>query len=207
MVDHVLEVIADRTGGHKAMITPTTTSLLRAPIALALSIGLGAAVPAHASSTTKQDPRNDVFLGSLGGGMDLAAVQLMTLNQKKRIRVTFRLHSPALEGSLEEPGGMTVEFVESKRVWRIVRVATEDGVLRGEVCSHPRRSSIGPHDCSSLPVTQVDAKTYRVVVQLEQVKEGAEVLRWTAGSLDISSGSPVGDSLTAKNRAPFRWRL
>lgn len=207
MVNHVLEVIADRTGGRKAMITRRTTSLLAAPIALALSIVLGAAVPAHASSTTKKDPRNDVFLGSVGGGMDLAAVQLMTLNQKKRIRVTFRLHSPALKGSLEEPGGMSVKFVKSKRIWRIVQVATEDGVLRGEVCSHPRRASIGPHDCSGLPVTQVDAKTYRVVVQVEQVKEGTETLRWTAGSLDISGGSPVSDTLTAKNRAPFRWRL
>lgn len=207
MVDHVLEAIADRTGGPKAMTT-SGTRLLTAPIALALFVGLGATVPAHASSTTKQDPRNDVFLGSLGGGMDLAAVQLMTLNRKKRIRVTFRLHSPALEGSLEKPGGMSVQFVESKRIWRTVEVATEDGVLHGEVCSHSRGPSpTEPHDCSSLPVTQVDAKTYRVVVTLEQVKEGAEVLRWTARSMDLSSGSPVSDSLTAKNGAPFRWRL
>ncbi len=185
-----------------------TARLLAAPIALALAVGLGATVPAHSSSTTKQDPRNDVFLGSLGGGIDLAAVQLTTLNRKKRIRVTFRLHSPVLKGSLEKPGGMSVQFIKNKRVMRVVEVVTEDGVLRSEVCSYSRGLEFTePYDCSSLPVTRVDAKTYRAVVKLDQVKKGVKVLKWTARSMDLSSGSPVSDSMTAKNREPFRWWL
>ncbi|WP_114423488.1 hypothetical protein [Nocardioides houyundeii] len=190
------------------MTTSRTTRLLAAPIALALAVGLGATVPAHASSTTKQDPRNDVFLGSLGGGIDLAAVQLATLNRTKRVRITFRLHSPVLKGSLEKPGGMSVQFIKNKRIWRVVEVVTEDGVLRSEVCSHSRGPEFTePYDCSSLPVTRVDAKTYRAVVQLDQVKTGAKVMKWTAWSMDLNSGSPVSDSMTAKNRDPFRWRL
>ncbi len=190
------------------MTTSRTTRLLTAPIALALTIGLGATVPAHSSSTTKQDPRNDVFLGSVGGGIDLAAVQLTTLNGKKRIRVTFRLHSRALEGSLEQPGGMRVDFIKDKRVSRAVKVVTEDGVLRGEVCSNSRgQKLIEPYDCSSLPVTRVDAKTYRAVVKVDQVRKGAKVLKWSAWSMDLNSGSPVSDQLTSRNREPFRWRL
>ena len=190
------------------MTTSRTTRLLTAPIALALAVGAGAAVPAHSSSTTEQDPRNDVFLGSVGGGIDLAAVQLATLNQKRRIRVTFRLHSRALEGSLEQPGGMRVGFIKDKRVSRVVEVFTQDGVLRGQVCSSARgRNPIDPYDCSSLPVARVDARTYRAVVRLDQVKKGAAVLRWSASSMDLSSGSPVSDQLTARNGEPFRWRL
>lgn len=98
------------------MTTSRTTRLLTAPVALALAVGLCAAVPAHASSTTKTDPRNDVFLASVGGGIDLAAVQLKTLNRRKRIRVTFRLHSLAWEGSLEKPGGMATQFIKNKRI-------------------------------------------------------------------------------------------
>lgn len=190
------------------MTTSRTTRLLTAPIAFALVVGLGATVPAHASSTTKTDPKNDVFLAGAGGGIDLAAVQLTTLSRKKRIRVTFRLHSPVLKGSLKKPGGMSVLFIKSKRIWRVVEIATEGGVLRGEVCSSSRGPKfIEPYDCSSLPVTQVDATTYRAVVKREQVKEGATVLKWTASSIDLSNGSPVSDQLTAKNREPFRWRL
>lgn len=190
------------------MTTSRTTRLLSAPIAFALAVGLGATVPAHASSTTKTDPENDVFLGSVGGGIDLAAVQLTTLNRKKRIRVTFRLHSRALAGSLEQPGGMRVEFIKDKRTRRVVKVATEDGVLRGEVCSNSRGpKSIEPYDCSSLPVTQVDATTYRALVKRKQVKEGTTVLSWTAASIDLSNGDPVSDQLTARNGEPFRWRL
>lgn len=190
------------------MTTSRTTRLLTAPIALALAACLGAAVPAHASSTTKTDPRNDVFLASVGGGIDLAAVQLRTLNRKTRIRVTFRLHSLAWERSLEEPGGMSAYFTRNKRIWRVVRVAMEDGVLRSEVCSYSRGEEFtGPRNCSRLPVAQVDARTYRTVVKLKQVKEGAKVLQWTAGSMDLSNGDPVSDWLTAKNREPFRWRL
>lgn len=190
------------------MTASRTTRLLTAPTALACAVVLGAAVPAHASSTTKNDPRNDVFLGSVGGGIDLAAVQLKTLNRKKRIQVTFRLHSRALESSLKEPGGMAAEFIKNQRILRVVRVFTKDDVLRSEVCSYTRGEKfIEPYDCSRLPVTQVDAKTYRVVVNLKQLKEGVEVLQWTAASMDLSNGSPVMDSMTAKNRTPFRWRL
>lgn len=188
--------------------TARTTARLAAPVALAIAVGLGATVPAHSTSTTKQDPRNDVFLAGLGGGIDLAAVQLATLDRKKRIRVTFRLHSSLLKGSLERPGGMSVYFTMDKRVRRVVEVVTEDGVLRGEVCSHSRgRASVEPYDCSDLPVSRVDARTYRAVVGLDQVKDGAEVLRWTASSLDLSRGSPVSDWVTARDRGPFRWRL
>lgn len=190
------------------MTRSRTTVLMTAPIALALAVNLGAAVPAHASSTTKTDPRNDVFLASVGGGIDLAAVQLKTLNRKKRIRVTFRLHSLAWEPSLERPGGMSARFIENKRVWRVVRVFNRDGALRSEVCSYSRDSEFsGPRNCSRLPVTRVDATTYRAVVRLKQVREGAEVLQWTAGSIDLSNGSPVSDQLTARNGEPFRWRL
>lgn len=190
------------------MTTSRTARLLTAPIALALTVGLGATVPAHSSSTTKHDPRNDVFLGSVGGGIDLAAVQLTTLSRKKLIRVTVRLHSPVLEGSLEKPGGMSVRFIKNKRTSRVVKVVTEDGVLRGEVCSNSRgRKLVEPYDCSSLPVTRIDSKTYRAVVELDQVRKGAKVLKWSAWSMDLSSGSPVSDQLTARNREPFRWRL
>jgi hypothetical protein len=190
------------------MTTSRATRLLTAPIALALAVGLAATVPAHASSTTRTDPRNDVFLASAGGGIDLAAVQLETLNRKKRIRVTFRLHSRALEGSLDKPGGMSARFIRNERTWRVVRVVTEEGVLRSEVCSYSRGPALsGPRNCSRVPVTQVDAKTYRAVVELEQVKEGATVLRWTAASMDLSNGDPVSDWLTAKDRGAFRWRL
>lgn len=90
----------------------------------------------------------------------------------------------------------------------MVGVATENGVLRSEVCSYSRGAELtGPHNCSRLPVTQVDAKTYRTVVKLKQVKDGAKVLQWTAGSIDLSNGVPVSDWLTATNREPFRWRL
>jgi hypothetical protein len=194
--------------GEQAMATLRTIRLLTATIALALAVGLGAIVPAYASSTTKTDPRNDVFLTSVGGGIDLAAVQLATLDRKKRIRVTFRLHSRALQGSLQQPGGMRVTFIKDKRTSRVVTVVTEDGVLRAEVCSNSRgRKLVEPYDCSSLPVTQVDATTYRALVKRKQVKEGATVLKWTAASIDLSNGYPVSDQLTAKNGEPFRWRL
>ncbi|QSR30465.1 hypothetical protein CFI00_08095 [Nocardioides sp. S5] len=200
--------MSDRTEGNKAMAASRTTGLLAAAIALALAAGLGATVPAHSSSTTKKDPKDDVFLGSLGGGIDLAAVQLATLNRKKRIRVTFGLHSPVQQGSLEKPGGMSVQFIKNTRVWRVVEVVREDGGLRGEVCSHSRGPEVtDPYDCSALPVTRVDARTYRAVVELDQVRKGAKVLRWTARTMDLTSGSPVSDSMTAENREPFRWRL
>lgn len=190
------------------MTTSRTRRLLTAPLALALAVGLGAPVAAHASSTTKTDPRNDVFLAGVGGGIDLAAVRLATLNRKKRIRVTFRLHSPVLKSSLERPSRMSVKFIKDNRIWRIVEVAAEDGVLRGEVCSHSRGpKSFEPYDCSSLPVTQVDATTYRALVMRKQVKERATVLEWTATSIDLSNGFPVSDQLTAKDGEPFRWRL
>jgi hypothetical protein len=144
----------------------------------------------------------------VGGGIDLAAVQLTTLNRKKRIRVTFRLHYRSLESSLERPGGMRLEFIKDKRVSRAVEIVTADGVLRGEVCSNSRgRKLVEPYDCSSLPVTRVDATTYRALVRRKQVKEGAPVLTWTAASMDLSNGSPVSDQLTARYGKPFRWRL
>lgn len=190
------------------MTTSRTTRLLTTPLALALAIGLGTNVPAHASRTTKTDPRNDVFLGGVGGGIDLAAVQLATVNRKKRIRVTFRLHSYVLKGSLEQPGGMWVDFIKDRRTRRVVKIVTEDGILRSEVCSDTRgRKPVEPYDCSSLPVTKVDATTYRTVVRREQVKEGATVLTWTAASIDLSGGYPVNDQLTASKGEPFRWRL
>lgn len=207
-MDNVLEVTADRTRGNTAMTASRTARLLTAPIAFALAVALGATVPAHASSTTKTDPRNDVFLQSVGGGIDLAAVQLTTLNRKNLIRVTFRLHRRALEGSLEQPGGARVEFITSKRIRRAVTVATEDGALRSVVCTNSTDPKyIEPYNCSSLPVTQVDATTYRAVVKRTQIKEGATVLRWTAASIDLSNGDPVSDWLTARNGEPFRWRL
>jgi len=190
------------------MTTSWTTRLLTAPIACVLAIALGTAAPASASSTTKKDPSNDVVLGDANRGIDLAAVQLKTQHRKKSIRVTFTLHSPVSAATLMKPGGMAVEFIKNKRIWRIVRVATTDGVLGSDVCSYSRSGEvIEPYDCSTLPVTQVDATTYRTVVELRQVKKGAKVLQWTAGSMDFSGGTPVVDSLTAKDRRPFRWRL
>lgn len=206
IVDNVLDVIRPERG-NQGMTTWRTTRLLAAPIGLALAVAVASAVPAHASSTTETDPRNDVFLASVGGGIDLAAVRLQTLNRKKRIRVTFRLHSRPGKGSLERPGGMTAQFVKDRRTRRMVRVTTQDGDLRGEVCSDTSGDSTGPHSCRMLPVTQVDATTYRVVVALEQIKKGAKVLRWTAWSMDLSNGDPVSDWLPATTREPFRWRL
>ncbi|MCY7402616.1 MAG: hypothetical protein LH477_16975 [Nocardioides sp.] len=103
---------------------------------------------------------------------------------------------------------MSAQFIKNKRIWRVVRVVTEDSVLRSEVCSYSRGPEFsGPRNCSRLPVTQVDGKTYRAVVKLKQIKEGAKVLQWTAASMDLSNGDPVSDWLTARNREPFRWRL
>ena len=124
----------------------------------------------------------------MGGGIDLAAVQLTTLRRTERIRVTFGLHSRAMGGSLEQPGGMRVAFIRNKRIWRVVEVATDGGVLRGEICSGSRGPElIEPYDCSSLPVTQVDGTTYRALVKRKQVKKGATVLKWTAGRLRLYS--------------------
>ena len=189
------------------MTTSRTARRLTVSISLALAVAMGSAVPAHASSTTEEDPRNDVFLASVGGGIDLAAVQLKTLNRKKRIQVTFRLHARPGEASLERPGGMTAQFIKDRRTRRMVRVVTEDGDLRGEVCSDTTGDSTGPHSCSRLPVTQVDATTYCAVVTRRQIKKGAKALQWTAWSIDLSNGDPVSDWLTASNREPFRWRL
>ncbi|QIK75944.1 hypothetical protein [Nocardioides piscis] len=187
------------------MPTSRTTRLLTAPIALALAVGLGPTAPANASSTTRKDPRNDVFVGSLGGGIDLAAVQL-EVNRTENIRVTFRLYSPVMtKASLERPGG----GVHQERADQPHGQDLHEGrhpAQRGLQRVH-RRGSGGPYNCSKLPVTQVDAKTYSAVVNLKQVKKGAKVLQWTALSMDLSSRSPVMDSMTAMNRKPFRWRL
>lgn len=103
---------------------------------------------------------------------------------------------------------MAAEFIKSKQIRRVVSAVTQDGVLRGEVCSYSRGGEVTePYNCSRLPVTQVDAKTYRAVVELKQVRKGATVLQWTAASMDLSNGTPVIDSMTAKDRKPFRWRL
>jgi hypothetical protein len=190
------------------MATSRTIHRLAAPMALALAIGLAATVPAHASSTTQKDPRNDVFLASVGGGIDLAAVRLETLDRKRSIRITFTLHTPTtLEGSLEKPGGMSVHFIRSQRIRRVVGIATKDGVLTSQVCSYSTAARSIKPDCSRLPVSQVDGRTYVAVVKRAQVKQGARVLQWTASSIDLSQGQPVSDQLTAKNRTPFRWRL
>lgn len=190
------------------MATSRLTRLLRAPIASVLALGLGSTVPAYASSTTKTDPSNDVFLGTVGAGIDLSAVRLATLNRKKRIQITFRLHTSALDESLEQPGGMWVEFIKNERTRRVVKVATVDGVLRGEVCSSSRAPKFTQsYDCSPLAVAQLDPTTYRALVKRKQVKEGATVLKWTASSIDLRSGDPVSDQLTARNGEPFRWRL
>jgi hypothetical protein len=190
------------------MTRSLTTRLLTAPVALALVLVMSALASAHASSTTQKDPRDDVFLASVGGGIDLAAVRLATLDPSKRIRVTFTLHAAvALEGSLEQPGGMSVEFIRSERILRVVTIDTKDGALRGRVCSSSTGTTPVKPDCSRLPVTRVDATTYRTVVGRGQLRRGAEVLRWTASSMDLSQGQPVSDQLTAANRQPFRWRL
>ena len=190
------------------MTMPRAIALLTAPITLALAVALSTAASAQASSTTRQDPRNDVFLASVGGGIDLAAVQLKTLDRKTRIQVTFRLHSsPALERSLEKPGGLSVQFVKNARTLRVASIFTKDGDLRGEICSHTTGDAGGQHSCRRLQVTRVDARTYRTSVRLTQVKKGATLLRWTASSMDISNGDPVSDQLTAKGGEPFRWRL
>lgn len=189
------------------MAMSKTAGMLAAAITVATALALGAAVPSYASSTTARDPKGDVFLASAGGGIDLAAVRLKTLDRKTRIQITFALHARAQEGSLDRPGGMAAQFIKNQRTSRVVRVVTRDGNLSGEVCSDIKGDQAGPRKCRSLPVTQVDEKTYRVTVKLKQIKKGAEVLRWTAWSIDLSNGDPVSDWVTAKNRRPHRWRL
>lgn len=184
-----------------------TISLLSASIGLAAALALGTLVPAHASSTTKTDPEDDVFLAELGGGIDLAAVSLATRNRKKRVRVTFRLHEPVpLLGSLAAPGGLSVQFVTDRRSSRVVTIFTDREVLRGSFC-HVSTDDNRGRECRRLPVVKVDDTTYRTVVGLPRIEKDATVLRWTASSLDISNGDPVIDSLTAGNGKPFRWRL
>ena len=194
-----------------SMSTSTSTARRAAPLALALVLGLGAAAPAHASSTTRPDPADDVFLASVGGGIDLAAVRLETRDRSDRptrIRVTFTLHSPVPRRSLKAPGGLRVQFLKGTQIRREVGITTHDGVLRGEVCQDPGDDDHGaPGPCRRVRVTRVDATTYRAVVRLDHIEPGARVLRWTASSLDISNGYPVSDRITAPDSRPFRWRL
>jgi hypothetical protein len=206
-VNNDLEVIADRTGGtghghvenHQVADSNHRFGARRR---------LGRNRAGIRLEHDEDGPEERRLPHDVGGGIDLAAVQLATLDRKKRIRVTFRLHSRALQGSLQQPGGMRVTFIKDKRTSRVVTVVTEDGVLRAEVCSNSRgRKLVEPYDCSSLPVTQVDATTYRAMVKRTQVKEGATVLKWSAASMDLSNGFPVSDQLTARNGEPFRWRL
>ncbi len=188
------------------MTRSRTTRLLTAPI-IALVLALGATAPAYSSSTKKKDPKNDFVITSNDNGVDLASVELKTLNRKSRIRVTFRLHSPAPESSLDDPGGMAAEFIKNTKIWRVVRVNTVDGVLGSEVCSYSRREQVPePYNCTPLAVTQVNATTYRVVVKVKQVKKAAKVLAWTAGTITYDGIEPLVDVMRANNK-PFRWRL
>lgn len=187
------------------MSTTRTARLLTAAVALALGAGLAA--PAHATSTTRTDPEGDVFLAGVGGGLDLASVRLATANRDTHVRITVRLHSAAANRGLARPGGLAVQFSRSHRASRVVEVFRAGGGLRAEVCSQPRAASSEPVDCTPVRVSQPDARTFRAVVRLDLLDEGAEVLRWTASSLDLSTGDPVSDRLTAANGKPFRWRL
>jgi hypothetical protein len=190
------------------MTTSRITGLLTAPLAIALALALGPALAAHAlSSTTKKDPRDDVFLASVGGGIDVAGVNFRTLDRKRRIQVTFTLHSRVPEGSLEGPGGLTAQFIKDRRTSQLVKIFMREGDLRGKVCTETKGDLTRLHDCHTLPVTQVDAKTYRTVVKRDRIKKDASVLHWIAWSLDLSSGDPVSDVLTAMDGKPFRWQL
>lgn len=179
-----------------------------APLALALVALLGVASPAPAAeagaSTTRKDPRDDVFLSSVGGGIDLAAVNLTTVD-RDRIRVTFRLHSPPdLERSLERPGGLTLHAVRDARTTELVRIFTVDGELRSTVCTQSSRGLGRIHDCQRLPATQLDDAAYRTVVKRSRIVGDTGTLRWFAQSLDISNGDPVSDLLD-RDGAPFAW--
>lgn len=185
-----------------------TIRRLTAPAVLALALGLalGLTAPAHASSTSKSDPRGDYPTGS-APGIDLAGTRLKT-EGGQRIQVTFALHAPVSSDSLGQPGGLAVDFVKSKRTIRAVRIHTVDGVLQGDVCSYDRRKRIPlPQNCSPVAVAQVDATTYRAEVALKQLKKGARVLQWRAGAAVFGGGPATIDMLVPEKGTYFRWRL
>ena len=103
---------------------------------------------------------------------------------------------------------MQVEFIKDERTRRVVKMSTHDGVLRGEVCSSSRAPKFTEsYGCGPVVVAQLDATTYRARVKRKQVKKGATTLQWTASTIDLTSGDPVSDRLTAGNGKPFRWGL
>lgn len=179
-------------------------SLALALVVAVTTIATSAGATQPGTSMTRKDPRDDVFLASVGGGMDLAAVNLTTID-RDRIRVTFRLHSPPeLERSLKRPGGMNLYAVRDERTSERVRISTANGQLRSTVCTQSSRPVVRIHDCQRLPVTQVDATTYRTVVKQDRVVDDAGTLRWLAQSMDLSNGTPVSDLLD-RDGAPFTW--
>jgi hypothetical protein len=180
----------------------TTRALLTAPTALAVVLGLGLSMPAQASTTRKSDPSND--FASNSPATDLARIELKTV-PKQRIQITVGLHAPAT--NLARPSGIGVDFVKNKKTQRSVKISTVDGQLVADVCTYDLRQQVPePTNCSPVPVTQLDATTYRAVVKLKQVKKGAKVLEWYASALDLNAGvavDPMGPGFTK----PYRWKL
>ncbi|WP_110180760.1 hypothetical protein [Nocardioides solisilvae] len=185
-------------------LTLTTT-----PLALGLALGLAtalAAAPAHASSTTKKDPVGDHVTGS--ANLDLAKVQLRTRG-KQKVRITFGLHHDVTTDDLARPGAMGVSFHTQKKRLRSVEISARDGAYEGRICTYDMREEELPPatNCSSVPVTAVDARTFRAEVRLKKVKKGAKVLRWSASAFSLASGSPAVDPLGRGFDKPFTWRL
>lgn len=183
----------------------TVARLVGLPLVLALLLGLGAA-PAHAGRSVAKDPRGDL-VGGGSGGIDLARIVVRTTNKKRRINLTFRLHSRVPDSRLARPGGMAVEFITGKHRVRAVKITRRGGALRGELCTYNLRQELPqPKNCSRHKVRRPGKRVYRVVVPRKRVKKGAKVLRWYANSMDIAQGAPVLDPVGSPDK-PFRLKL
>ncbi|WP_181309965.1 hypothetical protein [Nocardioides campestrisoli] len=170
-----------------------------APLALGMAVALVAA-PAQASSTSKKDPAGDHVYGS--ANLDLAKVSMRTKG-KQKLEITFGLHNDVTADDLVFPSGVGVDFTTGKKTTRSVKVYSRDGVVQSDVCTYDSREDLPtPKKCSTLSLTQVDGKTFRVEVKRKQLKKGVKVLKWRASALGASAYDPLG---TAKK--PYSWKL
>lgn len=179
-------------------------ALATAPLALGMVLALGAA-PAHASSTTRKDPAGDHVGGNVAN-LDLAKVSMRTRAGKKKIEVTIGLHNDVTAADLAFPGAVGVIFNRSKDILRGAEITARDGVLEANICTYDQREQVPePRGCSTLSFSQLDARTFRMVVPVKKIKKGATVLRWHASAF---TAAPMAvDPLGPGYRKPFTWRL
>lgn len=186
----------------------TSRALTRAaaPLIVGMVVALGVAPAAHASSTTKKDPAGDHVSGQTAN-LDLAKVSMRTTAGKKKIKITIGLHNDVTAADLAFPSGMGVIFHRGKGIFRGAEITSRDGVLEADICTYDTRKEQvpTPKNCSSVRLTQVDGKTFRMLVKVKQVKKGATVLKWHASAFSVTSMAV--DPLGHGARKPYTWRL